>query len=182
MGTPGGRNGGQFLGRHLCLLAGTAVGTWRPGKNSLAPSHARKVKVARAIFQTSWRQSRFYRAVHLLVSACRGQSAGRHDENAMAHFSFLQPHGIGSLYHQLHPDRIFLWEEVETSRSMAGPHGALPDARGNSHCGFRRDFQKFSIRILGASFFQKTAEEITIMRHFKGAADDSPSPRSRGSG
>jgi len=30
--THGGRNGGLFPGRDLYLLAGTAVGTWRPGK------------------------------------------------------------------------------------------------------------------------------------------------------
>jgi len=91
VGTDGRRDRGLFPGWQLRLRAGTAVGTWRPGKNSLAPSHARKGIVARAIFQSSRRQDRFNRAVHRLVSTGGGQSAGRHGENALAHFSFLQP-------------------------------------------------------------------------------------------
>ena len=59
MGTLGGRNGGLLSGRHLCLLAGAAAGPGRPGKNPLAASHAKKVEVARAVFQTSWRQDGF---------------------------------------------------------------------------------------------------------------------------
>jgi hypothetical protein len=62
--THGGRHGGLFPGRHLFLLAGTAV---RRRQLSLAPSHARTAKVAGATFQTSWRQDCFYRAVHFLV-------------------------------------------------------------------------------------------------------------------
>src|ERR1017187_5734539 len=76
VGTHGGRNGGLFPGRQLCLLAGTELGPKRLGKNSLAPSHARKTKVARALFQTSRRQGRFYRTVHRLVSARRSQLVG----------------------------------------------------------------------------------------------------------
>ena len=156
MGTPGGRNGGLFSGRHLRLLAGAAAGSWRLGKNSLAPSHTRTAQVARTIFQTSWRQDGFYSAVHLFVSARRGESAGRHVENAMAHFSLLQRHGVGGLFHHLHPDWIFFREEMETARSLAGSHGALPDFRGAGHCGFSRDFQAFRIRFLGAPFPQRT--------------------------
>ena len=115
-----------------------------------------RVKWNRAIFQTSWCQGCFYRAVHRLVSARRSQSVGGHGENAMAHFSFLQSHGVGGLYRQLHPDWIFFWEDVETSRSMVGSHGALPDSRGDSpHCS-RRDFQTFLIRVFDAPSFQKT--------------------------
>src|ERR1039458_9966252 len=161
MGTLGGRNGGLLSGWHLCLLAGAAVGPWQFGKNSVAPSHAKKVELARAVFQTSWRQDGIYRPVHLLVSARRGESAGRHVENAMAHFSLLQRHGVGGLYHHLYPDWIFLWEEVETARSLVGPHGALPDSRGAGHCGSWRDFQTFRIRILGAPFPQKPSAKIS---------------------
>src|ERR1039457_6868820 len=74
VGTHGGRNGGLFPGRQLFLLAGTAVGPWRPGKNPLAPPHARKTKVARALFQTSWRQGCLYRTVHRFVSAQIGRA------------------------------------------------------------------------------------------------------------
>ena len=162
VGAHGGRNGGLFPGRHLCLLAGTAVGPWQLGNNSLAPSHAPKAKVARAFFQTSWHQGCFYRAVHRLVSARRGQFVGRHVENAMAKLSFLQPHGLGSLYHQLHLDRIFFWEEVETHRGTVGSHGTLPDCRRDSpHC-TRPDFQACHIRIFGAPFFHKTQARIMV--------------------
>src|SRR5664279_1305864 len=69
---------------------------------------------------------------------------------------FLQRHGVGSLYHQLHPDRIFLWEEVEASRSLVGPHGALPDSREHSpHCS-RRDLQTCLIKALVALSCQQT--------------------------
>ncbi len=164
MGTRGGRNGGLLSGRHLCLLAGPAAGPWRPGKNRLAPSHPRTAKVARTVFQTSWRQDGFYRAVYLLVSARRGESAGRHVENVLAHFSVLQPHGIGGLFHHLHPDRIFFRVEMEAARSLAGPHGTLSDFRGAGHCGFRRDFQTFRIRVLGAPFPQKPSAEISLKK------------------
>ena len=65
------------------------------------------------------------------------ESAGRDVENALAHFSLLQPHGVGGLFHHLHPDRIFFREEVEAARSLAGPHGALSDSRGAGHYGSR---------------------------------------------
>ena len=111
---------------------------------------------ARAIFQTSWRQNCFYRAVHPLVSARRGEPVGRYGENALANFSFLQSHGVGGLHCVVYPDRVFFWEEVETSRSLVGPNGALPDSRGDSpHCS-RRDFQTFLIRVFDAPSFQKT--------------------------
>src|ERR1035441_1873572 len=44
--THGGGNGGLFPGRLLFLLGGAAVGPWQSGKDSLAPSHAGKAKVA----------------------------------------------------------------------------------------------------------------------------------------
>src|ERR1039457_7276493 len=128
--TRAGRNGRLLSGRHLCLLAEATAGPGQCGKNSLAPSHSRKGEVAGAIFRTSWCPNGFYRAVHLLVSARRGQSAGRHVQNALAHFSVLQHHGFGGLFHHLYPDRIFFWKAVEAARSRAGPHGALSDTRG----------------------------------------------------
>ena len=160
MATRGGRNGGLFFGRHLCLLAGTAAGTGQPGKNPLAPSNARTIEMARTIFQMSWRQDGFYRAVHFFVSARRGQSAGRHVENALAHFSVLQHHGFGGLFHHLHPDWIFFREAVETARSLAGADGALPDLRRDSPDGSGRDIQTFRIRILGAAFSPKPSAKI----------------------
>ncbi len=53
----------------------------------------------------------------------------------------------------------FFREEVETARSLAGSHRALPDAHGDSHCGFRSDFQTFCIRVLGAPFSQKQQQK-----------------------
>jgi membrane protein DedA with SNARE-associated domain len=94
------------------------------------------------------------------ISARRGQSAGRHVENALAHFFVLQCHGIGGLFHHLHLDRLLFREEVETTRSLAGSHGALPDSRGAGHYGSRRDFQTFRIRILGTPFPQKPSAKI----------------------
>jgi len=94
MATFGGRNSGLFPGRHLFLLDGATVGPKRFGKNSLASSHAKKAKVARAFFQTSWCQGCFYCAVYRFVSTGRGQFVGRHVENAMAHLSFFYLTGI----------------------------------------------------------------------------------------
>jgi len=140
MATDGSRIGGLFPGRHLFLFAGTAVRPWRPGKNSLAPSYARKIIVAQAIFQTSWRQGCFYRAVHPFIPAFRGQFFGRNGKNVIANFSFLQSRRCRSLGSRIHFDWIFFWEEMETSQSLAGAHGALPDSHGNGpHCA-RRSF------------------------------------------
>jgi hypothetical protein len=113
--------------------------------------------VAGAIFQTSWFQNGLYRAVHLLVSTRRGQSAGRHGENALAHFPFLQPHRLGGLYHHLHPDWIFFLEEGEITRSLGGANGTLPDFRGDNFHRSRRVFQTFIIQVFGSPFFQKTS-------------------------
>jgi len=43
----------------------------------------------------------------------------------LAHFSVLQRHGVGGLFHHLHPDRIFFREEMEAACSLAGSHGAF---------------------------------------------------------
>src|ERR1035437_1061766 len=118
--------------------------------------------MARAIFQTPWRQGCFYRAVHRPVSACRGQPVGGHDQNAMAGFSFLQPDGVGGLFRELHPDRLFFWEEVETFRSLVGPNGVLSDSHRDSPPSSGGDFQAFLIRIVGAPFFQETQAEIMV--------------------
>jgi hypothetical protein len=66
-------------------------------------------------------QNGFYRAVHLPVSARRGQSVGWHVENAVAHFSFLQPHRLGGLYHRLHPDWIFFGKKWKQLEAWLGP-------------------------------------------------------------
>jgi hypothetical protein len=162
-------------GTAACFLGGICA-FWlgrRLGHGSLEKIHwlhltPERLKWPGRFFQTSWRQDGFHRAVHLLVSAGRGQSAGRHGKNAMAHFSFLQSHGVGGLYHHLHPARIFLWEEVETARSVAGAHGALPDSCGAGPHGSGRDFQTFRILFLGAPFFQKAQagimDELKIKR------------------
>jgi len=109
-------------------------------------------------------QDGFYRAVHIPVSARRGQSADRHVENAVAHFSFLQPHRLGGLYHHLHPDWIYFWEEVEITRSLAGANGALPDFCGDNPHGSGRDFRhslsKFSVR-----HFSKDVSESINEQH-----------------
>ena len=90
-------------------------------------------------------------------SARRGQSVGWHVENAVAHFSFLQPHRLGGLSHHLHPDWIFFLEEVEITRSLAGANGTLPDFRGDNFHRSRRVFQTFIIQVFGSPFFQKTS-------------------------
>ena len=160
MATRGGWNGGLFSWRHLCLLAGTAVGTGQLGKNPLAPSHDRTVEMAGTNIQTSWCQDGFYRAVHFFVSARRGQSAGWHVEDAVANFSVLQSHGVGDLFHNLHPARIFFWEAMETARILAGANDTLPHSCGfNSHCP-GRNFQAFPIEFLGAAIFQNSSANI----------------------
>ena len=57
---------------------------------------------------------------------------------------------------QLHPDRIFVCAEVESSRSLVGSNGALPDSGGDSPHLSGCDFQTFRIQVFGARFFQKT--------------------------
>jgi len=150
MATRDDRNRSLFPRRHLLFLAGTADGSWQVGKNSLAASHARKGEVTGIIFQTSWSQNGLYRAVNLLVSTRRGESAGRHGENALAHFPFLQPYRLGCLHHHLHSDWIFFLEEVETTRSVAGANGASSDFCGDNPPSlaviFRHSLSKFPAR------------------------------------
>ena len=160
LATNGGRNGCLLSGRNLCLFAGAALGTWQPGKNSLAPSHTQTTRMARTIVQTVWRQNGFYRTIHLFVSTRRGQPVGRHVENVLAYFSFLQPYGIGGLFHNIRPDRIFFREKVEAVRSLVGSHGTLSDTRGNNSYHSGRDFPAFHIRILGAANFQNKSPDI----------------------
>jgi hypothetical protein len=78
-------------------------------------------KVARAFFQTVWRQGSLHRPVHRDISSCRVQCAGRNDENVMAHFYFLQPHWLGRLYRRLHSDRVFFGEEWKFVEAWLGP-------------------------------------------------------------
>ena len=116
--------------------------------------------MARTIFQTSWCQDSFYRALHLPVSARRGQPAGRHVEDAVAHFPVLQYYRVGGLFHHLHPARIFFREAMEASRILAGACAALPDPRGNNPRCAGCAFQKVPVRIMGAAIFQKTLINI----------------------
>jgi hypothetical protein len=101
-------------------------------------------------------QDGFYRAVHLPVPpVVANLLAGM--SNAVAHFSFLQPHRLGGLSHHLHSDRIFFWEEVKITRSLAEANGTLPDFYGDNFHRSRRVFQTFIIQVFGSPFFQKTS-------------------------
>jgi len=78
------------------VAAGTAAGPGSPGKNPLAPSHARKVEVAGAFFQPSRREGGFHRAVHRLVSARRGQPAGHMARMPWRTFLFYNLNGLAA--------------------------------------------------------------------------------------
>ena len=65
--------------------------------------------------------------------------------------------------YQVHPTQVFLWEEVETTRSVAGTRGALPDSCGDGSLCSGRRFPTFHIQALGAFFFQKIGENNTVI-------------------
>jgi len=144
----------------VLFLAGRRLGHSGLGRIHWLHFTPDRMKWPERLFKRHGDKTVFNCAIHLFVSACRDQFAGRHVNNALARFSVLQPHGVGGLRHHLHADRILFWKEMETARSLVGSHRTLSDFRGDcSHCS-GRDFQAFCFRVFTASFLQRTQAKI----------------------
>ena len=124
----------ELLGGICVFLLGRRLGHGRLERIRLAVSEADAPRVARAIFQTSWRQDRVSCALHTCGSVRSGHPFGGHDDHIVAHLPMAQSRRLGRLHYGLHSARVFSWQEVEASASMVRADGAICDhGRNRSH-------------------------------------------------
>ena len=82
--------------------------------------------MAAALFRTSRCQDGFPCATDRNLSTHRGQSVGGHDDHVVAEISDLQSRGLRDDERRLYPHRIWVGEELDTSRRMAESFGPQP--------------------------------------------------------